>query len=459
MASDRHPSIGRLYHHLGILERPSLRKFCFYAKSLTCVIPFPNARDSLSTLCKPIVHDKHTIQSSKQSAEARIVTFHALIYSGKPQETIDEVGADALDLLRQQPSKLNDIGAHLAITNTSALCQFGAPTNDLFQQYMDAVGPSNKTAVQPMSGTCDQGTQTSPALVSEKRGTSYESTKSFWNDCFELVLQSHSRASTTDFLPFLHVMLVALHSLHSLQVRFQNLGSTHQLMPLVDIARAPWTLLASFLNILARQEAITAWLLECARQGNFLTPEHQGKTQPLSEDYWIRGLVWGQFYFCPGWFDGQGEDDGRAIETPITQQARLQRVLWLGLYLAFHTEYLQYDVQNKVFSACSATGVSSSIMAPVPVETIDACTEQPTVTPSPGSRSTTGRKSSGSNSEDDFVHVEMPGMLESPSRLGPKADARNSVLSPPRKHKSDLRTFKVADENGKVWSAEGEGEY
>ena len=37
------------------LERPSPIKVFLYAKSLTSEIPFPNARDSLGTLCNPIV--------------------------------------------------------------------------------------------------------------------------------------------------------------------------------------------------------------------------------------------------------------------------------------------------------------------------------------------------------------------------------------------------------------------
>ena len=51
--SDRRPPIGRLYHHLGVLERPSLRKMFHYAESLTCVGPFPNARDALHALYPP----------------------------------------------------------------------------------------------------------------------------------------------------------------------------------------------------------------------------------------------------------------------------------------------------------------------------------------------------------------------------------------------------------------------
>ena len=44
MVWNEHPNIGRLAHHLGVIERPSLRKLCFYTRALTSIIPFPPAR-------------------------------------------------------------------------------------------------------------------------------------------------------------------------------------------------------------------------------------------------------------------------------------------------------------------------------------------------------------------------------------------------------------------------------
>ena len=55
MAWNEHPQIGRLAHHLGVIERPSLRKLCFYTRALTSVTPFPPARDTLTKLCLEIV--------------------------------------------------------------------------------------------------------------------------------------------------------------------------------------------------------------------------------------------------------------------------------------------------------------------------------------------------------------------------------------------------------------------
>jgi hypothetical protein len=40
LASNRHPAIGRFYHHFGILERPSLRKKFLDAKSLIYAASF-----------------------------------------------------------------------------------------------------------------------------------------------------------------------------------------------------------------------------------------------------------------------------------------------------------------------------------------------------------------------------------------------------------------------------------
>ncbi|KXT07665.1 hypothetical protein AC578_10177 [Pseudocercospora eumusae] len=239
MASDRHPAIRRLYHHLGILERPSLRKFCLYAKSLTCVIPFPNARDSLSTLYG-------------------IIT----------------VGKDALKLLRQQPSKLGDFGAYLAITNIAALFELGSPTNINFQLYATAI-----------------------------------------NLAMQSLRPSGNLVSVTGF-----------------SGRLSALG--HDIYDSrVDIGRLAWDKLADFLNTL-----VDAWILECARQGVFPPAKRIEDSNPVSEDFLMRGLIWAQFYFPPGWFDTQTEDNGTYVESASTRKLRsqslpltLQKSDWLRL--------------------------------------------------------------------------------------------------------------------------------
>ncbi|KXT12825.1 hypothetical protein AC579_7602 [Pseudocercospora musae] len=459
MASDRHPAIGRLYHHLGILERPSLRKFCFYAKSLTCVIPFPNARDSLSTLCGPIVQDDQTIQSSRQSAEARIVTFHALLYTGRDQELIDDVGRDALDLLHQQPNKLRDFGAYLAVTNVAAIFELGAPTNSFWQLYSAAINQAMQSSRPSLTSSAHTDEVLSQMMPSTGSSPLLASCTAFFSDCFDFVLRQYNSPGTVkDCLGFVHITLVWIHSLHALRTWLNNSTLLHTFDVPNIVGRLSWGILAKFLNTLASLDSVTDYVLERARQGNFLGSESNEELRPLSEDYTIRGLVWGQFYFSPGWFDGQCEDDGRSIETPSMAKARVERVLWLGLYLAFHTDYLQYDVQNKIFSASDwghsvVTSVKSAhpaVVAPADVE-MEQVSEA--VNLSPRSRSSKSHSSSSSgSSEDGFKKIKKPRMTACTYAKAVTGKPSSTPPTRPRKVKQDFNNFQVVDENGTEWT-------
>lgn len=408
MASDRHPAIGRLYHHLGILERPSLRKFCFYAKSLTCVIPFQNARESLSTLCTPIIQDEKTLQSSSDSAEARIVTYHALSYAGTEQEKTDAVGKDALKLIQQQPTRLREFGSFLAVTNIAALFNLGDPSNVLCQLYMAAINLSIQTG---RSG----GDR--PRILSPPTTASLASTTRFWSSTFALIVRLplnnnwDGSCSLRDCLPYVNIMLIWVHSLIALETRLAGRHSCLQSLP-IDLGLLAWDGLADFLNALLEQESIDLrTIMESARRGLFapVLPESPMKALPLAEDYLVRGLVWGQFYFCPGWFEGQGEDDGRGIETPEKLNARSERVLLLGLYLAFHTSYLRFDELSEKFSvgcdekAMVDSGFSAADSGPAMVYAAADVIEH---TPDPEVEASDC--SSRSNSEDGFTIVNRP---------------------------------------------------
>lgn len=392
MASDRHPAIGRLYHHLGILERPSLRKFCFYAKSLTCVIPFQNARDSLMTLCTPIIQDERTVQSSSQSAEARIVTYHALSYAKADQQTVDTVGEDALRLIEQQPSRLREFGAFLAVTNIAALFNYGDLLDRLWQLYMAGI------SLSVQGGRKD----TPPQILASPAAASLGNRINFLASTFALIVRRPlvGKEDLCDCLPYLNVMLVWIHSLLALRDRLcsSSVSGYPSVFP-VDLGELAWDGLACFLNALAGQGDIDEQVVEQARRGVFAPalPSHPIKAAPLAEDYLIRGTVWGQFYFCPGWFEGQGEDDGRCIENAEKLKARSDRVLLLGLYMAFHTSYLRFDESSKKFCA-AVNGRMSDGVASEPTVVYAAADAVDSVL----------ETSSSSNSEDGFTFVKGP---------------------------------------------------
>jgi hypothetical protein len=300
--------------------------------------------DSLKTLCVPIVQDECSGQSSSQSVEARIVTYFALNFSLGASEKTDAIATNALELLSKQPLKIRELGAHLAITSISALFDFGTPANSMLGLYSTAVEQALQGA-QPEMSNVAVGLHDSPCSAAPS--SSVLSSGRFLSSTFDLIVRRfHLLGPLKDCLPYVHIMLVWLHSLNAVQARLHL--SPEILAPTLESLN--WQGLARFLNCLIHEQPITPRMLECAREGKFIVPDCKNTTpRPLPEDDLIRGLVWGQFYFLPGWFDGLTEDDGHLIEDNCTHGARAERVLWLGLYLAFHTENLRYDMRKQVF--------------------------------------------------------------------------------------------------------------
>jgi hypothetical protein len=61
-AADKSPKIGRIQHHLAVLARPNaLQQLFYYTRTLTCIQPFSNARESILTLFSPILEDHDAV--------------------------------------------------------------------------------------------------------------------------------------------------------------------------------------------------------------------------------------------------------------------------------------------------------------------------------------------------------------------------------------------------------------
>jgi len=355
MASDKHPKVGRLYHHLGILERPSLRKFYFYARSLTSVMPFLNAKESLATLCSPILNDSQALRNGTHSAEAMAICFHARVFSTQPAELIERDGKTALTLLTEQPhSKIGVYGTSLAVTNVAAILGFGLPSNVYRQAYDRALGLDTLSD----SGVQDQQASTPASSSSSVSGVMQRPQNFVISFAFQsfntIIARQPTREEVNDLLPYTHVSLIFLASLYNLR---PYLASTDSLISRLDSTHTgtvmDWSALSGFLNRLASFFPITSRIEMFARSGTFPA---EGK--PLHEDYLVRGLVWSQWYFptspSPDWFDGTEDDDGsRALEDADRQRRRAERVLYLGLTLALKSKSLRYDATRKTFYAAT----------------------------------------------------------------------------------------------------------
>ncbi|KAK6438168.1 hypothetical protein LTR95_005634 [Oleoguttula sp. CCFEE 5521] len=424
MASDRHPAVGRLYHHLGILQRPSLCKMYYYSRSLASVIPFYNASESLATLCGPILKDDQALKNGSHSVEAMSICFHARVFAGQAEQIIVRDGSLALELLEKQPTiRIASYGVHLVITSIAALLSFGEPENHYRQMFDNALDYQIHVNRSDIPGAMNYIIGTFLDLSRSLRPLYFVS-EFLYTAFITVVRRQLSKVDIQYLLPFVHISLVWLSALHTLRSRFQpNDPLLRTLTHLIDGSRLDWSAVAEFLNATAAIHPITSRTEIFARQGMFPTG---GK--PLYEDYSMRGLVWAQWYFGPDWFAGTEDDDGsRALEDADKKVARAERAIWLGLRMARQPGcFLRYDKTTKRFSAAST---NSSVT--VKTET----------TLSSRASSTSPRVSTRSSLESDFVLVSQP--PSPPSYASVAAETTSKTAS-------GRRTFNIAPAKAQV---------
>jgi hypothetical protein len=356
-AADRHPSVGRLYHHSGILEIPSLRKFYLYGRALTSVCPFLIAQKSLGTLCSPIVNDERALLTGNNSFEALVICFHARAFLSKSAEIVEQAYSASLMVLESQPEDNIDVfGVALAVTNISALLGFGSPDN-IYRQHFDSAlsqDTSNAGSSQKHTSTFKLTTDsTSPAICKSQRPVDF-----VLDFCYQslnsVIRRTPHRESLPGLLPYIHVMLIFIRSLHTLRSRLSSDHNAHDtLEDLLSPDRLDWSALARFLNHTAKLFSISVRTESSANCKTFPTDG-----VPLLEDYMIRGLVWTQWYFASDWFDNIEDDDGsRCLEDDSKRQHRAARVLYLGMTLARESSYLCYDAETGQFFATTGSHV------------------------------------------------------------------------------------------------------
>ena len=356
-AADRHPSVGRLYHHSGILERPSLRKFYLYGRALTSAVPFSNARESLNTLCTPLIEDEHALRKGNKPVDALVMCFHARNFFSQKTELVGQAYSAALTMLAtQSEDSIGALGVPFAVTNIAALLGFGSP-NNVYRQLFDNAVSRDILDSRPSQGHSSALHSTSNFNILQvdevQRPTGI--VLDFCYHSFNSIIRRRPRRENLPgLLPYVHVMLVFIKSIHTLRSRLSSDDNvTDTLNDTLSLDRLDWTALANFLNHIAKSFPISS------RTESFASGEtfpYDGI--PLLEDYMIRGLVWAQWYFAPDWFRNIEDDDGsRCLEDDAKRHHRAARVMYLGMTLASMSSPLRYDHETRQFSAVVASEV------------------------------------------------------------------------------------------------------
>ncbi|KAL6150438.1 hypothetical protein ACJQWK_00285 [Exserohilum turcicum] len=373
-AADKNPTVGRLYHHLAILARPNaLLQMYYYSRSLTCVRPFGNARESILTLLDPILGRSTASFTHALPIDSSFIKSHGLQFSGssaKEEEPSDEfLGAKAefLDNLDNHigrvAAKWKDQGVYIAVTNIAGFFNYGTDSNALRQAFLIELSAktdnSASTTIEDMPRTASTVDQQDPLQPTVAPGEinehltqlasrrTFKNAKLLFNDTFALALR---RLGDKNVLPHVHITLCFLSSLASFT------SSTYVPTLNNDI---PWADLAAYLNALLKIEEnhmqtpsqnTTADINALLAANLFPAADERKDELPLPEDYLVRGLVWVEDYFPKKWFDRELDEEERYLELASTVKNRINRVLRLGYTLAKYNRWISYDMDTHTFS-------------------------------------------------------------------------------------------------------------
>lgn len=360
-AVDKSPSNGRLYHHLAILARPyTLQQLSSYAQSLTSVDPFKETRSSIMTLFNPILSGKESAYHRSTSLETIFIKAHGLLFCGWPlnqfNAAVRHLEEGLMDnYIGRITSKFREQGVCATVANISALFEYGLVTqNDhprsvfrlaydetqrreydgakLASQASRGEGPDLNDTIYKTSHPNHQASPPQQITLDSLTPSELESSR-VTIACasrltFSTLLILLQRVGDKNVWPSVHVSLVFLWSLTIVDTAMSYVEQ--------DV---PWVQLCSFLNNLARPEAMTANVLADA------FPQASSVGRPLPEDFVIRGQVYSQWYFPDGWFQAAIVDDEERTQDPPSMVApRIERILWLGMRIASVCRPISLDV-------------------------------------------------------------------------------------------------------------------
>ena len=121
------------------------------------------------------------------------------------------------------------------------------------------------------------------------------------------------------------------------------------------------------------------------------------------------------------------------------QRARMERVQWLGLYLAFRTNYLRYNVHTQSFWAPVAGPLVSAKFTEIDADGVDP--ELSVGTPARTSRSPATLSVHSDSDRYGVVGVQKVELARSWANVALK----------PTKNREEYNTVQVSEEDGMQW--------
>ncbi|KAF2015220.1 hypothetical protein BU24DRAFT_173756 [Aaosphaeria arxii CBS 175.79] len=347
-AADKNPSIGRLYHHLAILARPNaLQQLAYYCRSLTCVVPFDSARESILTLLNPVLDRNPAAFSQGLPIDIRFIQAHAILFKKlSPEDFEDARQAFQSQLdnhINRVTAKWKEQGVFIGITNIAGLFDYGSNESILreivvshyrrtpqrLSQSSELSKADNEASevIQPGEDSVDVN------LLQKLESLSSEFT---FSRAYHLTMSTMEmvcrRIGDKNVLPHIHVVMSFLSAISSISSIAHFLND------------APWAELVTSLNELLKAEQAEQVL------PSPMFPPDQVDSVPLPEDYTIRGQVWSQSYFPSDWFAREHDEEDRPVELASTIRSRIERILRIAYQISTFNRWISYDAHSHKFS-------------------------------------------------------------------------------------------------------------
>jgi hypothetical protein len=324
-AADKSPDVGRLYHHLAILARPNaLQQLYYYSRSLTCVVPFMSARESILTLLDPILGRSNASYAHSLPIDTSFIRAHGILFGRLSTDTFEESKEAFLGQLDNHigrvTAKWNEQGVFIAVTNIAGWFDYGSqdsPLRLIYQAQAETLARRSPTTPGDSSRSPSPASQVNSDISSQfsklSRDVAFASACRLTFSTLGLVLR---RIGDKNVLPHVHVLLAFLSSLSTIPY----------VSCLAD--KAPWDEVVVFLNTLSKSERLDPLIAD------LFPSSDMSDNVPLPEDYLIRGQVWSQWYFPEQWFGGEHDEEERSLELASTTKDRTERILRLGERIA-----------------------------------------------------------------------------------------------------------------------------
>ncbi|KJF60779.1 uncharacterized protein CIMG_08398 [Coccidioides immitis RS] len=214
-AADKSPQAGRIQHHLAVLARPNiLQQLFFYSKSLVCVQPFPNTKESIMLLFNSLLDQKELALAHCSPTMLPFVKAHGTLFTKQSILAFLEYGLEYMSYLKTQVdhirSKWREQEVYIASANFACLLEYDASSHlsKLFQKAIESpVSISHVKASYQSLAPCqlylrpvsDVSFQTSAEIIS-------------YTSCFTFHILSRvlKHIGDKNVLPHVHVSLAFL---------------------------------------------------------------------------------------------------------------------------------------------------------------------------------------------------------------------------------------------------------